>query len=416
MKRKMSSIWLYAYFVLIIFVLLGATTVIVGEDLILNGTTLVMHGEVEYDSVMIMNGGVLYVTPFDGTGDTGMLTIKANSIFVDATSSINADGAGYRAIENGNGEGPGGGEGGPTVWDGGGGGAYGGKGGDGIRDLGLGGTDGYGGNPYGNANSMCILMGSAGGSAGSRDNDYGGFGGNGGGTISLWANTIEISGTITTNGNDGLIYINDSSGGGAGGGILLVGGSVNIYDGLLRVEGGNGGTACGTAPCILDDGGGGGSGGRIKIFYRTLLDVSSNSISLAGGNGSYLGHDGEPGSYYTEKIIVEATIDIEPDTLNLKSNGMFITAYIELHDDYDLINILVSTILLNNSVPAKLHPVDIGDHDSDNIPDLMVKFYRSAVQEIIEPGEEVEITVSGELSDGTLFVGSDKIRVIAKGK
>ena len=73
MRKKTSGIWLYALFAFMIFVLSGAVSDIAAEDLIVDGTTLVLHGKVEYESVMIVNGGVLYVTPFDGTGDTGML-------------------------------------------------------------------------------------------------------------------------------------------------------------------------------------------------------------------------------------------------------------------------------------------------------------------------------------------------------
>ncbi len=45
----------------------------------------------------------------------------------------------------------------------------------------------------------------------------------------------------------------------------------------------------------------------------------------------------------------------------------------------------------------------------------MVKFDRSAVQHILQVGDEIEITVTGELNDETPFKGSDTIRVIDKG-
>jgi hypothetical protein len=114
--------------------------------------------------------------------------------------------------------------------------------------------------------------------------------------------------------------------------------------------------------------------------------------------------------------IIPATIDFHPGTLNLKSKGKWVTTYIELPEDYDASNIDVSTIRLNDEVQAEANPTEIGDYGGDGIADLMVKFDRSAVQEILEVGDEVKITVAGELTDGTPFEGSDTIRVIDKGK
>ena len=114
--------------------------------------------------------------------------------------------------------------------------------------------------------------------------------------------------------------------------------------------------------------------------------------------------------------IALVTVDFDPDTLNLKSKGKVVTVYIELPEGYDVDDIDISTVMLNGIVPALAHPTDVGDYDSDGVPDLMVKFDRSDVQDVLEPGNEVEVTVSGQLTDGTTFEGTDTIRVIEKGR
>jgi len=112
-----------------------------------------------------------------------------------------------------------------------------------------------------------------------------------------------------------------------------------------------------------------------------------------------------------------ATIDIDPDTLELSSQGEMITCYIELPEGFDVSAIDVSTILMDDTVYAKLQPIKIADHDGDFIPDLMVKFDRQAVINYlvsigVQPNDEVELTLTGDLTDGISFKGSDIIRVI----
>jgi sulfatase modifying factor 1 len=115
------------------------------------------------------------------------------------------------------------------------------------------------------------------------------------------------------------------------------------------------------------------------------------------------------------ELAIKARIDIDPNVLDLGSEGKWITCYIELPQGYNVGNIVVSTIKLNNSIPAEPKPATIGDYDKDGIADLMVKFNRTAVQGILQLGE-VKIIVSGQLADGTLFEGSDTIRVINPAK
>jgi len=121
----------------------------------------------------------------------------------------------------------------------------------------------------------------------------------------------------------------------------------------------------------------------------------------------------------TETIpIIPATIDFDPNTLNLKSKGKWVTTYIELPvgHDYHVSDININSILLNDVVPAELNLIEICDYDNDGIPDLMVKFNRTEVQGILHIGDNVEIVISGKLYDCRLFEGKDIIKVIDKGK
>jgi prenyltransferase beta subunit len=108
---------------------------------------------------------------------------------------------------------------------------------------------------------------------------------------------------------------------------------------------------------------------------------------------------------------IPADIELRPRTLNKSSNGRWVVAYIELPQGYDVHDIDRSSILLEGSIPPRPHPYRIGDHDHDGIPDLMVKFDRTDVINILPEGDEVPVTVSGTVGS-TAFEGIDSIRVI----
>lgn len=119
---------------------------------------------------------------------------------------------------------------------------------------------------------------------------------------------------------------------------------------------------------------------------------------------------------------IPSFIDIDPDTLNLKSKGKFITCYIELPEDYLVEDVDIDSIAVVNIDDDLLDPPiytvgpsEIGDYDNNGISDLMVKFDRHKLIALLEAGDEVEITVTGELTYGTPFKGSSTIRVIDKG-
>jgi parallel beta-helix repeat protein len=115
-------------------------------------------------------------------------------------------------------------------------------------------------------------------------------------------------------------------------------------------------------------------------------------------------------------VAIVAITDINPDTLNLKSKSKWITAYIELPEGYNVSDINISSILLNGTIPVDMSaPIAVGDHDNDGVPDLMVKFNRTAVcQFILSKGimfGNVTLTISGKLQNGIGFEGCDTIRV-----
>jgi hypothetical protein len=191
------------------------------------------------------------------------------------------------------------------------------------------------------------------------------------------------------------------------------GGMCKIYritgDSPLTYEQANGGGGYGGTSFH-----GGSNLGQTGFVTRVWKDRTYNFNALT----QELTYESTPGETNVNIVfitLISATVDIDPDVLNLQSEGKWITCYVGLPEGYDVAQIDVGTMLLNGVVSAESKPTGVDDYDGDGIADLMVKFDRSALEQILGPGDGVEITVTGEVA-GTLFgipfEGSDIIRVI----
>jgi len=124
-------------------------------------------------------------------------------------------------------------------------------------------------------------------------------------------------------------------------------------------------------------------------------------------------------SFTVGPSISMATIDLHPEALNLASRGEYVTAYVELPAGYDVADINVLTVMLNDTVRAEPQPTAIGDYDRDGIPDLMMKFDRAKVEQhvlnavsLTEKFTTVTLTIAGRLNDETQFQGSATIKIV----
>jgi probable HAF family extracellular repeat protein len=109
---------------------------------------------------------------------------------------------------------------------------------------------------------------------------------------------------------------------------------------------------------------------------------------------------------------VDAKIEIKPNTLNPSSKGRWITSYIWLPEGYDVADVNSYSVFLEDEIGAEWIWAD----EEGQV--VMAKFSRSALQEMLaelETPTQVELLVTGELADGTIFEGTDTIKVIDKG-
>ncbi|MDH4240302.1 MAG: right-handed parallel beta-helix repeat-containing protein [Phycisphaerae bacterium] len=104
---------------------------------------------------------------------------------------------------------------------------------------------------------------------------------------------------------------------------------------------------------------------------------------------------------------IQADIRIIPRTINLRSKGQWIAVFLRLPEEYDVSDVDPNSIFLENEIrPDRFWLTEEGDV-------AIAKFSREDVQAILDIGD-VELTITGRLTDGAVFEGTDTIKVIDK--
>ncbi|MDD5528737.1 MAG: T9SS type A sorting domain-containing protein [bacterium] len=243
---------------------------------------------------------------------TGWIAIEADSFDIQGTFS--ADSAGYLA-----GEGTGAGTIGASAY-GAGGAGYGGRGGAGGCNL-QGDTSKYGGFAYGNLENPCD-MGSGGGNA---DATY--KGGAGGGIIRLISSgTINVAGTIKSDGKNGATNGGLKSAGGGSGGSVWLQTNKLTGNGLISCKGGNGSNGSSAD-------GGAGSGGRLNVWYQQ--SSFTGRVDVSGGLSYDNAQTGQMGTALIHQTDDSVKIILSPvQTLSSTDSRYGFVKGIEFTDKY----------------------------------------------------------------------------------
>ena len=104
--------------------------------------------------------------------------------------------------------------------------------------------------------------------------------------------------------------------------------------------------------------------------------------------------------------------ELDPDPINRLHGDPWIIATIELPRGYDPTKVVLSTVKLLGTVPCDERSGRIGDFNRNNIPDLRLRFERSAVLAALPDGKRVDVPISGEIEDQIWFVGTQTVRVV----
>jgi hypothetical protein len=170
-------------------------------------------------------------------------------------------------------------------------------------------------------------------------------------------------------------------------------------------------------PCFVEPGYWDANGAWIDGDYHLLPD----SPCIDAGDPNYIPElnetdlDGKPrvincrvdmGTYEYDQL-VPAEVRIVPRTINLSSKGNWITSYIWLPEKYDISDIDPNSILLE----CEIEPWSLHVDEQERV--LIARFSRQEARAILEVGD-INLTITGRLTNDTVFEATDTIKVIDK--
>ena len=110
-------------------------------------------------------------------------------------------------------------------------------------------------------------------------------------------------------------------------------------------------------------------------------------------------------------IPVPATLELKPAGLNLARGAPWLTAWIELPAPFEPRSIITSSVRLAGIAPLDPDRFAIRDQDHNGVPELSLKFDRSAVAGALGTGTSVEARLEGILQGGRPFSGMALVMV-----
>jgi sugar lactone lactonase YvrE len=144
------------------------------------------------------------------------------------------------------------------------------------------------------------------------------------------------------------------------------------------------------------------------FFSPNGIDVHGSFIYVAGGNSQRILKYGQAPA---PPPPIAMAFDFTPNTLNLASQGRWVTGFLEPASPFAASDIDISSIRLNATVPVDpAAPAELGDHDGNGVSDLMVKFDRTAVELKLSEGDNA-VNITGTLGSDS-FSGADNVRAI----